>query len=101
MSPRDPTRRTTRKGRLVDRVIRQRRDTGQDRPSDADHPDDQRRIAVLEQRVEELEALLEGLQDSVHRETVRHERDIEVLTRRTGAPEMARALDRYSRERGI
>jgi hypothetical protein len=101
VTPRDPTRRTTRKGRLVDRVIRQRRDTGQDTASDADETDDQRRIAALEQRVEELEALLEGLQDSVHREMVRHDRQIGALTERTEAPEMARALDRYSRERGI
>jgi hypothetical protein len=87
---------------LVDRVIRQRR-TGQDiaPEGDSDDADDQRRIAVLEQRVEELEALLEGLQDAVHRETVRQDRDIEALTQRTRAPEMARALDRYSRERGI
>jgi hypothetical protein len=101
VSPRDPTRRTTKKGRLVDRVIRQRRDTGQDIAVDADDADDHRRIAVLEGRVEELEALLVGLQDSVHREMIRHDRQIGALTERTQAPEMARALDRYSRKRGI
>jgi hypothetical protein len=101
VTPRDPTRRTTRKSRLVDRVIRQRRDTGQEIAPDADAADDHRRIADLEQRVDELEALLEGLQDSVHREMVRHDREIGALTERTHAPEMARALDRYSRERGI
>ena len=95
-------------------MIRQRRDTGQDIvaetddadderriASDADDANDQRRIAVLEGRVEELEALLEGLQDSVHREMIRHDRQIGALTERTQAPEMARALDRYSRKRGI
>ena len=95
-------------------MIRQRRDTGQDIAADADDADDQpqsvsdtddaddqRRIAVLEGRVEELEALLEGLQDSVHREMIRHDRQIGALTERTQAPEMARALDRYSRKRGI
>ena len=31
----------------------------------------ERRIEVLEGRVDQLEALLEGLQDAVHRESVR------------------------------
>jgi hypothetical protein len=98
---RDPTRRTTRKWSLVDRVIRQRRDTKQEAESDADEAGDQRRIVALEQRVEELEALLEALQDSVHRETTRLGREIGALAARTEAPEIARALDRYSRERGL
>lgn len=102
MPRRDPTRRTTRKGRLVDRVIRQRRDTKQEAESDAGGgAGDQRRIAELEHRVDELEALLEGLQDSVHRETIRLGRELDALAARTQAPEIARALDRYSRERGI
>ena len=82
-------------------MIRQRRDTEQDIAVDADDADDHRRIAILEGRVEELEALLVGLQDSVDREMIRHDRQIGALTERTQAPEMARALDRYSRKRGI
>jgi uncharacterized protein YceH (UPF0502 family) len=66
---RDPTRRTTRKGRLVDRVIRQRRDAKQEAGFEAgEGADDQRRIAALERRVDELEARLEGLRDSVDRD---------------------------------
>jgi hypothetical protein len=88
---------------LVDRVIRQRRDAKPDAGADANEtePDDQRRIAALEQRVEELEALLEGLQDAVHRELTRQSRELGALAARTQAPEMARALDKYRRERGL
>ena len=86
---------------MVDRVIRQRRDTKQEAGSDGNEADDQRRIAALEQRVEELEALLEGLQDSIHREMVRQGRELGALAARTEPPEMARALGRYSRERGL
>jgi uncharacterized coiled-coil protein SlyX len=63
--------------------------------------DDQRRIVALERRVEELEALLEGLQDAVHREMTRQSRELAALAARTQAPEMARALGKYSRERGL
>jgi hypothetical protein len=85
---------------LLDRVIRQRRDakteTGS-RPDEVDEP----RIGALEQRVEQLEALLEGLQDSIHREAIRQDKAIEALDAKTQAPEMARALGKYSRERGL
>ncbi len=101
MPRRDPTRRTTRKGRLVDRVIRQRRDTKREAGQDGGEADDERRIAEVERRVDELEALLEGLQDSVHREMTRLGRELNALAARTQAPEIARALDRYSRERGL
>jgi uncharacterized protein YlxW (UPF0749 family) len=105
---------------LVDRVIRQRRDANLEAGPDADEteaeadqrteaeadqrtePDaDQRRIAALEQRVEELEAQLEGLQDSVHREMTRQSQELRALAARTEPPEMARALGKYSRERGL
>jgi uncharacterized coiled-coil protein SlyX len=68
---------------------------------DADAVDDQARIAALERRVEELEALLEALQDSVHRELSRQGKEIDALTAKTQAPQMARALGRYSREHGL
>ena len=86
---------------MVDRVIRQRRDSKQEAASDPEEAGDQRRIAALAQRVEELEALLEALQDSIHREMTRLDRELRALAAGTTAPEMARALDRYSRERGL
>jgi hypothetical protein len=63
--------------------------------------DQTRRIAALERRVEELEALLESLQDSVHRQTTRQDKEIEALDRKTRTPELARALGKYSQERGL
>ena len=45
-------------------------------PADPDAP----RVADLERRVAHLEGLLEGLQDSVHRESLRLDRRIGELT---------------------
>lgn len=62
--------------RLLERVIQRHR-------SEADVADADRgeaggnleaRIAVLERRFKHLESLLEGLQDSVHREATRRDR---------------------------
>ena len=101
MPGRDPTRRTTRVGQLVDRVIEQRRRAKTEPGSDAGEVDHERRIGALEQRVQELEALLEALQDSIHREATRQDQELEALEAKTQAPEMARALGAYSREHGL
>jgi vacuolar-type H+-ATPase subunit I/STV1 len=69
--------------------------------SGADTVDEDRRIAALEQRIDELEAVVEGLQDSIHRETTRQDKEIEALEAKTQPPEIARALGKYSRERGL
>jgi hypothetical protein len=61
----------------------------------------ERRIEVLEERLDRLEALLEGLQDAVHRESVREEGRIGALEKRTEPSEMSRALNRDARERGL
>jgi hypothetical protein len=44
---------------------------------------------------------LEGLQDSVHREAARHEQEMRALEAKTQAPEMTRAVEKYSREHGV
>jgi hypothetical protein len=98
---RNPTRRTARVGQLFERVIQQRRSASAATGAPAGEADQERRIGALEQRVEYLESLLEGLQDSVHREAARHEREMKALEAKTQAPEMARAIDKYSRERGV
>ena len=98
---RNPTRRTARVGQLLERVIQQRRSASAATGAPAGEADQERRIGALEQRVEYLESLLEGLQDSVHREAARHEREMKALEAKTQAPEMARAIDKYSRERGV
>jgi hypothetical protein len=61
----------------------------------------ERRIKALEQRIDQLEALLEGLQDAVHRESVREGERIGALEKRTEPSEISRALDRDARERGL
>jgi hypothetical protein len=98
---RDPIRRTTRLGQLVDRVVEQRRRAKTEPGSDAGEVDHERRIGALEQRVKELEALLEALQDSIHREATRQDEELEALEAKTQAREMARALGKYSREHGL
>jgi hypothetical protein len=65
---------------------------------DAGH---ERRIEILEGRVEQLETLLEGLQDAVHRESVREGGRIDALEKRMEPSEISRALSRDARERGL
>jgi uncharacterized coiled-coil protein SlyX len=98
---RNPIRRTARVGRLLDRVIQQRRGANTAMGSQAEEVDHERRIGALEQRVEHLENLLEGLQDSVHRQAARHDNAMKALEAKTQAPAVARALDKYSREHGV
>jgi hypothetical protein len=61
----------------------------------------ERRIKTLEQRIDRLEALLEGLQDAVHREAIRESVRIGELEKRTEPSEISRALSRDARERGL
>jgi hypothetical protein len=61
----------------------------------------ERRIEALEERIDQLEALLEGLQDAVHRESVREGARIAALEERTEPSEISRALNRDARERGL
>lgn len=55
----------------------------------------------LETRLRHLEAMLEGLQDAVHRGTVRNEREINELQRKAEPAEIRKALDQDARHRGI
>ena len=61
----------------------------------------ERRIEVLERRIAELEDLVEGLQDAVHREGVRRDERTAQLERKTDPQEMARALSADARRRGL
>jgi hypothetical protein len=60
-----------------------------------------RRLERLEQRVSQLEELVEGLQDAVHRESVRRDDETTRLQRRTAPRELARALSEDARKRGL
>ena len=55
----------------------------------------------LEQRLEHLEALVEGLQDAVHRDAVRHEERIAELEHKTQPEAIAKALSDDARRRGL
>jgi uncharacterized coiled-coil protein SlyX len=59
------------------------------------------RIDELERRLDRLEAQLEGLQDAVHRDAVRRDRQQARLERKTEPDELARSLSRDARGRGL
>jgi hypothetical protein len=62
---------------------------------------DRRRLDQLEQRLAHVEALVEGLQDSIHRDSVRHEQRMLDLERKTEPETLAKALSDDARRRGL
>ena len=85
------------------RRIRQVRRTAaaRDRPDprrDDPAPDP---LQALEARIAHLERLLEGLQDSVHRESDRHSKLIAELQAQTRPGAMGAALAEDARDRGL
>jgi vacuolar-type H+-ATPase subunit I/STV1 len=58
-------------------------------------------IRTLEERIAHLEQMVEGLQDSVHRESERHEKRIADLEAQIQPAAMGAALDRDARRRGL
>jgi hypothetical protein len=85
---------------MLDRVIGLRRRRAREEKargaSEAADP-----IQALEQRVTHLEAMIEGLQDAVHRESQRTHQELDDLHRRIEPSELRRALSRDARERGL
>lgn len=59
------------------------------------------RIWALEARVTHLEQLVQGLQDSVHRDAVRQEKRIAALEAQIEPAALSRALSKDARERGL
>ena len=59
------------------------------------------RLATLERQVANLEELIEGLQDAVHRESVRRDHEAAEVKRQIAAPELARTLSEDARKRGL
>jgi hypothetical protein len=104
MPGRNPIRRTTRLPRLLDRVVQQRRAAAPE-PEVAEvaagEPDEGRRLEALADRVAHLEALVEGLQDSIHRDAVRRDRILEEIKETTEPATMMRSLERHSREQAL
>jgi uncharacterized coiled-coil protein SlyX len=64
-------------------------------------PSYERRLEVLEERVSHLGEELVGLQDAVHRESVRRDEEAAQMRRGIAPREMARALSEDARKRGI
>jgi hypothetical protein len=64
----------------------------------ARQPDD---VRSLEARLAHLEALVEGLQDAVHREAVRYDERMAELERSVQPDVLAKALSEDARRRGL
>lgn len=58
-------------------------------------------VRALEARIAHLEQLLEGLQDSIHREATRQSKRIAELEARIEPAALSRALSTDARERGL
>ncbi|MGH2945923.1 MAG: hypothetical protein ACRDPC_06620 [Solirubrobacteraceae bacterium] len=59
------------------------------------------RLRRLEERLEHLEALVEGLQDAIHRDSIRHEERMAELEHRMEPEALAKALSDDARRRGL
>jgi hypothetical protein len=72
-------------------------------PSPAAEPavPDEQGIEALRHRVAHLEAMVEGLQDAVYRQSAQHHERLEELRRKTEPGEIARALSDDVRKRGL
>ena len=58
-------------------------------------------LQALQRRIDDLERLIEGLQDSVHRESERQGRQIAELQEQVEPGAMGAALSKDARERGL
>jgi hypothetical protein len=58
-------------------------------------------LRPLVERVDALEAMIEGLQDAVDRESRRHDARLDELARRLEPAELARVLSEDARRRGL
>jgi uncharacterized coiled-coil protein SlyX len=59
------------------------------------------RVESLETRVTHLEAMIEGLQDAVHRELTRSNARLDDMERKIEPSELSRRLSKDARERGL
>jgi uncharacterized coiled-coil protein SlyX len=59
------------------------------------------RVESLETRVTHLEAMIEGLQDAVHREATRSNARLDDMERKIEPSELSRRLSKDARERGL
>ena len=86
--------------RLIARIRRVAKTPDEEaKPSAVDPVQD--RLRVLEARITHLEALVQGLQDSVHREASRQTKRIAELETRTQPRALGKALSEDARARGL
>lgn len=87
---------------LITRIRQVRRlAAARDRPEGRAGDPEPDRLEVLERRVAHLERLLEGLQDSVHRESERHSKLIAELQDQVEPGAMGASLAEDARNRGL
>jgi len=75
--------------------------SGVDRPADGERAPERERLQALEMRVRHLEQIVEGLQDSVHRESERHAKLIAELQTQVEPGAMGASLADDARRRGL
>jgi hypothetical protein len=83
------------------RQIRRTAEASATAPRKAAPGDDTIALQVLQTRIEHLEQLVEGLQDSIHRESERHGKRITELEARIEPTALSVALSQNARERGL
>jgi hypothetical protein len=88
---------------LIARIMQMRRRAAASDPrSPAEAPHrDAAALGALEARIAHLEKLVEGLQDSVHRESTRQSRRIAEVEAQVQPAALAVAISRDRRERGL
>jgi predicted nucleic acid-binding Zn-ribbon protein len=63
--------------------------------------EERQQLQRLRDRVEHLETLVEGLQDAIHRDSLRHEQRMSELEHKTEPEVLAQALSEDARRRGL
>jgi hypothetical protein len=87
---------------LIARIRQIRRATATPQEGNrAASPREPEHLRSLESRIEHLEQLLQGLQDSVHRESLRHDKRIGELEARIQPGTLGKALSDDARARGL
>lgn len=87
---------------LIARIRQIRRTaSGAERPADVSRGAERDRVEALETRLRHLEQMVEGLQDSVHRESERHAKLIAELQNQVEPGAMGAALADDARNRGL
>ncbi len=83
------------------RQIRRVAKSGDDAAKLPVSPPEQDQMRALEARISHLESLVQGLQDSVHRESSRHAKRIAELEARIEPGALGKALSDDARARGL